>query len=108
MKTKKPNQYLRNEISLGHLKIKSSKIEDMSLMIVYHNDSDNRDLRLKIRTEVPSFLTEELLKESSLIDFEVIRVNRYMGYSTMICKKIEISINSDVLTLEEKSDETQN
>ena len=108
MKTKKPNQYLRNEIDQGHLKFKSSKIEEESLMVVYHNDSDNRDLRLKIKTEVPSFLTAELLEGSSLIDFEVIRVNRYMGYSTMICKKIEISIDSDVLTLEEKSDETRN
>ena len=106
MKTKKPNQYLRNEIDQGHLKFKSSKINDGQIMIVYHNDSDNRDLRLKIKSEVPKFLTEELLKESNLIDFEVIRVNRYMGYSTMICKKIKISIDSDVLTLEEKSNET--
>lgn len=108
MKTKKPNQYLRNEIEQGHLKFKSSKIEEDSLMIVYHNDSDNRDLRLKIKTEIPNFLTSDLLKESNLLDFEVIRVNRYMGYSTMICKKIKISIESDVLTLEEKSDETRN
>lgn len=108
MKTKKPNQYLRNEINLGHLKIKSSKIEEDSIMITYHNDNDNRDLRLKIRAEIPSFLTAELLKNSNLIDFEVIRVNRYMGYSTMICKNIKIAIESDVLTLEEKSDETRN
>lgn len=108
MKTKKPNQHLRNEIEQGHLKFKSSKIEEDSLMIVYHNDSDNRDLRLKIKTEIPNFLTSDLLKESNLLDFEVIRVNRYMGYSTMICKKIKISIESDVLTLEEKSDETRN
>ena len=108
MKTKKPNQYLRNEIEQGHLKFKSSKIEEDLLMIVYHNDSDNRDLRLKIKTEIPNFLTSDLLKESNLLDFEVIRVNRYMGYSTMICKKIKISIESDVLTLEEKSDETRN
>lgn len=108
MKTKKPNQYLKNEIDQGNLKYKSSKIEEDSVMITYHNDNDNRDLRLKIKTEVPSFLTTELLKDSNLIDFEVIRVNRYMGYSTMICKNIKIAIESDVLTLEEKSDETRN
>ena len=100
MKLKKPNNYLKTQIDSGNLKIKSIKRTETALTLTYFNSEDNRTLRLKIESDVPDFLTDELLKSSNLVDFVVKREAKYMGYSTMICKTIKIRIDEDEIDLE--------
>ena len=91
MKLKKPNNYLH---------IKSIKRSDSALTLTYFNSEDKRTLRLKIESDLPDFLTDDLLESSSLVDFSVKREAKYMGYSTMICKNIKIKIGEDEIDLE--------
>ena len=100
MKLKKPNQYLTDQIKNDNFDFKSCKISDSQISIVFHNRVDDRDLRLKINCEKPAFVNEDFLKASKIEDFTVLRVNRYMGYSTMICKSIVLNVNGDSISLE--------
>lgn len=100
MKLKKPNNYLKTQIDSGNLKIKSIKRTETALTLTYFNSEDNRTLRLKIESDLPDFLTDELLESSNLVDFVVKRESKYMGYSTMICRMIKIKIDEDEIDLE--------
>lgn len=100
MKLKKPNNYLKTQIESGNLHIKSIKRSESALTLVYFNVEDKRTLRLKIESDLPEFLTDELLESASLVDFSVKREAKYMGYSTMICKNIKIKIGEDEIDLE--------
>ena len=100
MKLKRPNNYLKTQIESGNLKIESIKRTESSLTLIYFNSEDSRTLRLKIEAIPPEFLTDDLIRSSSLVDFTVKREAKYMGYSTMICKNVKIKIEEDEIDLE--------
>lgn len=101
MKISKPNAALKEVIRQNKLNLYSVKMTETVLKLVYRNEEDKKSLRLQIETLIPSHLNEELLKSLKLVDFETVGVTRYMGYTTMKCRKITFAdSDGDVFSLE--------
>lgn len=103
MKLYKPNDELQRDMNENKLACKSIKRDGSSLKIVYHNQENGKDLRIKITCEIPDFLTDEMIQKSVIKSLYVYKVNRYMGYATMICSEMTLQIGGDSLTLKEKA-----
>lgn len=89
LQIKKPNDELAKVIRERKLTLHSVSATDNKLKIVYRNVEDKKTLRLSIETKIPShLLDEEIYSSFRLKTFEVVRISKYMGYSTMVCRKI--------------------
>ena len=89
MKIRKPNAALHAAIKSNKLKVHDVKVSQSRLKIVYRNEEDLRTLRLLIETDIPSHLMDaDLFRQFRLRDFETIAISKYMGYTTMKCRKI--------------------
>lgn len=88
-KIRTPNAALRAVIKSDKLKVHDVKVDRSKLKITYRNAEDLRTLRLSIETEIPSHLIDDkLFQKFRLIDFETVAITKYMGYTTMKCRKI--------------------
>lgn len=96
VKVRKPNDELLSDLNNGRFDFKSSECTDSFTKIVLSNTSkDGKVLRLKINSEMPeAYYGKNTLKDFMVLDFEVILVNKYMGYNTFVCKKIVMKDNS--------------
>ena len=101
MKLYKPNDELQQAMNENKLACKSVKRDGSVLKVVYHNEETGKDLRIKITSEIPDFLTDEMIRKSVIKGLYVYKVNRYMGYATMICSEMTLQVGGDSLTLKE-------
>lgn len=101
MKLYKPNDELQQAMNENKLACKSVKRDGSVLKVVYRNEETGKDLRIKITSEIPDFLTDEMIQKSVIKGLYVYKVNRYMGYATMICSEMTLQVGGDSLTLKE-------
>ena len=104
MKLYKANDELQQAMNNNELACKSVSRADSTLKLVYHNTNTNKDLRIKITCDIPDFLTDTMISQSVLKSLYVYKVNRYMGYATMLCNELTLQIGNDSLTLKEKTE----